>query len=106
MGDPIQPTAADRLATQALAARIVASVREDAEMPLGLEDYSVRAHGRILLRADVESLAFTLSDELVRVRAERDEAIRLCAKAMTGGNITHADSNRMSDFCKLIGYEP
>lgn len=35
-----------------------------------------------------------------------EESVKLCAKAMTGGNITREDSARMSALCKMIGHEP
>lgn len=44
--------------------------------------------------------------EVHEMLAIMDDAIKLAAKAMTGGNITRADVDRMSALCKLIGHEP
>lgn len=95
-----------RLATQGMAERIVEAVRAEQPMPLQLDVVPVHGTGHHYRHTDVESLIAALATEVTLLRAERDEAIRLCAKAMIGGDITHNDGKLLSDFCKLIGYEP
>ena len=35
-----------------------------------------------------------------------EDAIKLAAKAMTGGNISREDVARLDQFCALIGHQP
>jgi hypothetical protein len=35
-----------------------------------------------------------------------DAAIKLAAKAMTGGNIDRADNQALGEMCQLIGHKP
>jgi hypothetical protein len=58
-------------------------------------------------RGDETSMAEVLHDGgLTELLGIADDAIKLAAKAMTGGNVTTNDVRRLDALCKLIGHEP
>lgn len=73
MGEPAQPTEAERRETRELAARIVESVRADEPMPLpeDVEDAIVVSLDERMTAA-VKDLYFRLAQEIELLRAERD----------------------------------
>lgn len=67
MGEPATPSSADGSAIRALAAAILDSVREDAAMPLGLEDCHDRPRP-LYHHEDVEDLVFKLAQEICELQ--------------------------------------
>lgn len=94
MGEPAQPSEADRAATRARAARIVQSVVEDEPMPHGLTWYAMSHQPgatRYFDRDAVEDLAFRLAQEIERLRVDLNEA---CDIAIQMSNL---DQDRQRD---------
>ena len=73
MGDLRTPTPSDRLSTRHLAARILQSIRDDEEMPLGLDraDSVDLMNGNAVHIADVEDLVASLAQEVCALEEER-----------------------------------
>lgn len=61
---------------------------------------------KALEHGDVSRLLDLMTENAVDLVAELDAAVKLAAKAMTGGNITREDGATLSRLCKLIGHEP
>jgi hypothetical protein len=71
MGDPAQPTPAERIKRRAMARTIIECVRNDEPMRLGLSvGRGPGGGGRIVALADVEELAFALAQEVEMLRAD------------------------------------
>ena len=77
MGDLRNPTPQDRTATRHLAARILQSIRDDEEMPLGSVTWRETIAGpELMLRSDVETLVSSLAQEVCALEEERDRMSR------------------------------
>lgn len=55
---------------------------------------------------DTFSIFEILDEDILELVAAFETSVKLCAKAMTGGNITRDDTATMSRLCGMIGHEP
>jgi hypothetical protein len=72
MGEPAEPTKAERERNQQLAAAIVESVRNDEEMPIGIEWPKNPLDCADCPVSAVEELVFQLAQEITILVAERE----------------------------------
>ena len=72
MGEPANPTPAERAERQKIAAAIVESVRNDAKMPLpGLKAIAIQYKGLFFDCVDVEEFVFKLAQEITILLDEK-----------------------------------
>ena len=72
MGEPVNPTPAERAERQKIAAAIVASVRVNAKMPLpGLKAIAIQYKGVFFDAVEVEDFVFHLAREITLLLEER-----------------------------------
>lgn len=76
MGEPAEPTAAERSDRQKLAIAIVESVRNDEKMPLpGLKAVAIQYKGLFFDAIEVENFVFGLAQEITILLTERKGAV-------------------------------
>jgi len=72
MGEPANPTPAERAERQEIAAAIVESVRNDEKMPLpGLKAITIQYKGVFFDAVEVEEFVFKLAQEITILLEER-----------------------------------
>ena len=72
MGQPAEPTPAERAERQKIAAAIVESVRNDAKMPLpGLKAIAIQYKGLFFDAEEVEQFVFHLAHEITLLIEDR-----------------------------------
>lgn len=77
MGEVAQPSAADRVKQQKIAAAIVESVRNDEKMPLPLKAIGIQYKGLFYDVVEVEDFIFFLAQEITILMTERKADVQL-----------------------------
>lgn len=83
---------------------------EDDENPIAFACHDCCGHGNedgwCIRLEDIDGWMETVDRSASKLREERDEAVRLLAKATHGGNITRDDTTRISALIRAAGVEP